>query len=54
MPPLRNQRREYLVNSLQDYKAERRIGDRAAMVEIANELSDEDIQTLVYDMANLG
>ena len=53
IPPLRNQHAAYLETALQDYKAERRIGDRAAMVEIATELSDDDIQTLAYYMAHL-
>lgn len=53
MPPLRNQRQDYVAKSLQDYKAERRIGDRAAMVEIATELSDDDIETLAYYVAHL-
>ncbi|MDN5568240.1 MAG: c-type cytochrome [Paracoccus sp. (in: a-proteobacteria)] len=53
MPSLRNQREAYVAKSLLDYKAERRIGDRAAMVEIATALSDEDIEKLAYYMAHL-
>ena len=53
MPPLRNQREAYVQKALGDYKAERRIGDRAAMVEIATALSDEDIATLAYYVAHL-
>lgn len=53
IPPLRNQHAAYLEASLLDYKAERRIGDRAAMVEIAQDLSDDDIATLAAFLANL-
>ncbi|WP_237058982.1 c-type cytochrome [Loktanella sp. M215] len=53
MPPLRNQREQYVLKALGDYKAERRIGDRAAMVEVASALSDEDMQTLSYFVAHL-
>lgn len=53
IPPLRNQHAAYLEASLLDYKAERRIGDRAAMVEVAQELSEEEIATLADFLANL-
>mgnify|MGYP001970119001 CR=1 FL=1 len=53
MPPLRNQREPYVLKALGDYKAERRIGDRAAMVEVASALSDEDMHTLSYFVAHL-
>ncbi|PZX17041.1 cytochrome c553 [Palleronia aestuarii] len=53
MPPLRNQHEDYILKSLQDYKAERRIGARAAMVEIATPLSDDDMATLAYYFAHL-
>lgn len=53
IPPLRNQHAAYLEASLLDYKAERRIGDRAAMVEVAQALSDEEIATLAGFLAGL-
>ncbi len=53
MPPLRNQRQDYILSSLQDYASERRIGARAAMVEIAGELSDDEMETLAYYLAHL-
>ena len=53
MPPLRNQREGYILKSLHDYKTSRRIGDRAAMVEIATPLTDKEITTLASYLANL-
>jgi len=53
MPPLRHQREDYLLNALHDYKAERRFGDRAAMVEVVQEISDEDLAVLAHYMAHL-
>ena len=53
MPPLRHQREDYLLNSLHDFKAERRFGDRAAMVEVVQEISDEDLEILAHYMAHL-
>lgn len=53
IPPLRNQHAAYLEASLLDYKAERRVGDRAAMVEVAQALSDANITLLATFLANL-
>ena len=53
MPPLRHQREDYLLNALHDYKAERRFGDRAAMVEVVQTISDEDLEILAHYMAHL-
>lgn len=53
IPPLRNQHEAYVQTSLLDYKAERRIGDRAAMVEVATALTDEEIGDLAFYVANL-
>ncbi len=53
MPPLRNQREGYILKSLQDYKASRRVGDRAAMVEVATPLTDEEMRTLASYLATL-
>lgn len=53
MPPLRNQRADYLSHALHEYRAELRFGDRAAMVEVAQGLSDEDIEVLVGYLSTL-
>jgi len=53
MPPLRHQREDYLLKALHDYKAERRLGDRAAMVEVVTPLNDEDLADLAHYLAHL-
>lgn len=53
MPPLRNQREDYLLKALRDFKAERRLGDRAAMVEIVTPLSDADLADVAYFLAHV-
>lgn len=53
MPPLRNQREDYLLNALHDYKAERRFGDRAAMVEVVQTIDDEDLEILAHYLAHM-
>ena len=53
IPPLRNQHAAYLEAALLDYKAERRIGDRAAMVEVAQALSEDEIATLAAFLSAL-
>ena len=53
MPPLRHQREDYLLKALRDFKAERRLGDRAAMVEVVTPLSDEDLGDLAHYLAHL-
>ncbi|WMS41455.1 c-type cytochrome [Acuticoccus sp. MNP-M23] len=53
MPPLRNQREDYLTKALLDYKHERRIGDRAAMVEVVQDLTADDLAELAYFLAHL-
>ena len=52
MPSLRNQRADYIVKALHDYRAERRIGERAAMVEIAGNLTDAQIDDLAHYLAH--
>ncbi|UOM36288.1 c-type cytochrome [Acuticoccus sp. I52.16.1] len=52
IPALRNQRADYIVKALQDYRAERRIGERAAMVEVAAELSDAEMADLAHYFAH--
>ena len=53
MPPLRHQREDYLLKALRDYKAERRLGDRAAMVEVVTPLSDTDLSDLAHYLAHV-
>lgn len=53
MPPLRNQREDYLLKALRDFKAERRLGDRAAMVEIVTPLTDADLADVAYFLAHV-
>lgn len=53
MPPLKNQREDYLLKALLDFKAERRLGDRAAMVEIVTPLDEEQLATLAYYLHHL-
>lgn len=53
MPPLRNQREDYLLKALKDYKAERRMGNRAAMVEVVQKISDEELQILAHYLAHV-
>ena len=53
IPPLRNQREDYLLKSMRDFKAERRLGDRAAMVEIVEPLADKDLGDLAHYFAHI-
>ncbi len=53
MPPLRNQREDYLLKALLDFKHERRIGDRAAMVEVVQDMPESDLAELSWYLANL-
>ncbi len=53
MPPLRHQREDYLSKALGDYKTERRLGDRAAMVEIVTPLSEKDLADLAHYLAHV-
>lgn len=53
MPPLRHQREDYLLKALRDYKAERRLGNRAAMVEVVTPLSDENLGDLAHYLAHV-
>lgn len=53
MPPLRNQREDYLLKALRDYKSERRLGERAAMVEVVKPLSDDELGALAHYLAHI-
>ena len=53
MPPLRHQREDYLLKAMLDYKAQRRVGARAAMVEIVAPLSETDLGDLAHTLAHV-
>lgn len=53
MPPLRHQREDYLLKALGDYKAQRRLGERAAMVEVVAPLAEDDLAALSHYLAHL-
>ncbi|MEK9645187.1 MAG: c-type cytochrome, partial [Alphaproteobacteria bacterium] len=53
MPPLRHQREDYLLKAMQDFKAEHRLGDRAAMVEVVTPLGAKDLADLAYFLARV-
>jgi len=53
MPPLARQREDYLLKSLRAYKSEKRIGDRAAMVEVLQPVKESDLADLAYFMAHV-
>jgi cytochrome c553 len=53
MPPLRNQREDYLLKALLDFKAERRLGNRAAMVEVVTPLGEKDLADLAHYLAHI-
>ena len=53
MPPLRHQREDYLLKALRDFKAERRFGDRAAMVEVVAPFSGADLADLAHYFAHV-
>jgi cytochrome c553 len=53
MPPLAHQREDYLLKALRDFKSEKRLGDRAAMVEIVAPLKDADLADLAHYLAHI-
>lgn len=53
MPPLRHQREDYLLKAMLDYKGQRRLGNRAIMVEVVAPLSDEALGDLAHYLAHL-
>jgi cytochrome c553 len=53
MPPLAHQREDYLLKALRDFKAEKRLGERAAMVEILGPLNDADLADLAHYLAHV-
>ena len=53
MPPLRQQREDYLLKALRDYKAQKRIGLRAAMAEVLQPLDDASLVALAYYLSRL-
>lgn len=53
IPRLANQREDYLLKSLRNYKSDKRYGGRAEMNEVLHPLSDNDLKTLAYYLAHL-
>ncbi len=53
VPRLRNQREDYLVKSLRDYKTGKRFGGRAEMNEVLQPLDDNALTDLAYYLAHL-
>jgi cytochrome c553 len=54
MPRLANQREDYLLKAMRDYKSGARIGyGNAAMAEVVAGLGDADLQDLAHYLANL-
>ncbi len=53
IPRLANQREDYLLKSLRDYRSDRRFGGRAEMNEVLQPLNDDDLKTLAYYLANV-
>ena len=53
MPRLSAQREDYLVKSMQEYKAGKRVGQGGAMPEVMHGVSDDDIVALAHYFAHL-
>jgi len=53
MPPLANQREDYLLKSLRAYKSQQRVGERAMMAEVLYALKDADFIDLAYFLAHV-
>lgn len=53
IPRLANQREDYLLKALRDYKSEKRIGGGATMIEVLYPLGDDDLATLAYYLAHV-
>ncbi|MFN3656868.1 MAG: c-type cytochrome [Pseudolabrys sp.] len=53
MPRLRNQREDYLLKALRDYKSDKRFGGRAEMNEVLYPLKDEELADLAYFLAHI-
>jgi cytochrome c553 len=53
MPRLRNQRADYLLKALRDYKSDKRFGGRAEMNEVVYPLKDEELADLAHYLAHV-
>ncbi|MFC3226267.1 c-type cytochrome [Marinibaculum pumilum] len=54
MPRLAGQQEAYLLKTLQDYKAGRRVGIQAAMAEVLSDMDEADLEALAHFMAHAG
>ena len=53
VPRLRNQREDYLLKALHEYKTDKRFGGRAEMNEVLYPLNDSDLADLAYYLAHV-
>ena len=53
IPRLANQREDYLLKALRDYKNEKRIAGGATMIEVLQPLTDGDLKTLAHYLAHV-
>jgi cytochrome c553 len=53
LPRLRNQREDYLLKTLREYKSQKRTGYDAAMLEVLVPLSDPDLVDLAHYLAHV-
>jgi len=53
IPRLRNQREDYLLKALREYKSQKRFGYDAAMLEVLVPVSDYDLVELAYYLAHV-
>jgi len=53
IPRLANQREDYLLKSLRNYKSDKRYGGRAEMNEVLYPLNDDDLKMLAHYLAHL-
>jgi cytochrome c553 len=53
MPRLANQREDYLLKTMREYKSGARIGDAGAMTVELRELTDADLDVLAHYLSHL-
>src|SRR5690606_3565751 len=53
VPRLRNQREDYLLKALRDYKSDKRFGGRAEMNEVVHALKDKELADLAHYLAHV-
>lgn len=53
VPRIKNQREDYLLKALHDYKADKRFGSRAEMNEVVYPLGEQEFADLAYFLAHI-